>query len=180
MSELDEDWALALAKAEARARVAGRQDIAEYLALRSSNDLTRKIASDWLLGMFAAAAGEANRAGAAIQISTESSHRFKVGQATMVGSRLSLARGLRTLLVETGWPRAPRDGFIRGGGLACGNIKHLGIKHANEELRLVVDPAGTPRWIVIGRLEPRELHETNVKDHLAILLDNSRNPRTRA
>lgn len=176
MSELDQDWALALAKAEAQARAAGRQDIAEYLALRSSNDLTRKIASDWLLGMFAAAAGEANRAGAAIQITTEPAHRFKVGQATMVGSRLSLARGLRTLLVETGWPRAPRDGFIRGGGLACGNIKHLGIKHANQELRLVLNAtSGTPSWIVEGKPgTPGELHEANIKNHITILLNDSR------
>jgi hypothetical protein len=175
VSELDEAWALALAKAEARARVAGRQDIAEYLALRSSNDLTRRIASDWLLGVFAVAAGEANRAGAAIQISTVPAHRFKVGQATMVGSRLSLESGVRMLLVETGWPRAPRDGFIRGGGLACGNIKHLGIKHANEELRLVLDPSGKPSWIVEGKPgAPNKLHEANIRNHITILLNDSR------
>ena len=43
MSELDEAWALGIAEAEARARATGRADIAEYLALRSSNDLMRKI-----------------------------------------------------------------------------------------------------------------------------------------
>jgi hypothetical protein len=107
-------------------------------------------------------------------------HRFKVGNASMVGTRLTLGSGLRKLLVEVGWPRTPRDGFIRGGGLACGNIKHVGIKPANEELRLVLNAAGTPSWIVIGNHdEARELHEMNVKDHLAILLDDSRNPRTR-
>ena len=118
MSELDEAWAEGLAEAEARARAAGRTDIAEYLALRSSNDLIRKIASKWLLGMFATAAGEANRAGAAIQISSEEGHRFKVGNNCMVGRSLSLGSGVRMLLVEVGWPRTPRDGFIRGGGLA--------------------------------------------------------------
>lgn len=127
MSELDEAWALGLAEAEAHAQARGRTDIAEYLALRSSNDLIRSIARGWLLSMFAFAAGEANRAGAAIQISTDDAHRFKVENAGMVGSRLSLERGVRMLLVEVGWPRTPRDGFIRGGGLACGNIKHLGI-----------------------------------------------------
>ena len=110
MSELDEAWALALAKAEAHARAAGRTDISEYLVLRSSNDLIRKTASKWLLGMFATAAGEANRAGASIKISTEAAHRFKIGNASMVGSRLSLGSGVRMLLVEVGWPRLPHDG----------------------------------------------------------------------
>jgi hypothetical protein len=177
VSELDEAWAHELAKAEARARAAGRTDISEYLALRSSNDLIRKTASKWLLGLFATAAGEANRAGAAIKISTEDAHRFKVGNANMVGSRLSLKSGLRTLSVEIGWPRLPRDGFIRGGGLACSNIKHLGIKRANEELRLVLSGNGTPSWIVLGKHgspgKPQEFHEANVRNHIAILLDDS-------
>jgi hypothetical protein len=184
VSELDEAWAAGLAEAETRARAQGRTDIADYLALRSSNDLIRTIASDWLLTMFATAAGEANRAGAAIQISRENAHRFKVGHASMVGRRLTLGSGVRVLLVEVGWPRTPRDGFIRGGGLACGNIKHVGITPANEELRLVLDTGGTPRWIVMGKpgshAEARELHEANVKDHLAILLDDSRSPLKRS
>lgn len=182
MSELDEAWALGLAEAEARARAAGRTDITEYLALRSSNDLIRTIARDWLLTMFVSAAGEANRAGAAIQISTEESYRFKVGNAGMVGRRLSLKRGgVRLLSVEVGWPRTPRDGFIRGGGLACGNIKHLGIQPANEELRLMLNPEGTPSWTVqVKHGSPRELHETDVKDHLTILLSDSSNPPKRS
>ena len=180
MSELEDAWAVGLAEAEARARAQGRRDIAAYLALRSSNDLIRRIAGDWLLNLFTSAAGEANRAGAAIQISTEATHRFKVGNASMVGTRLNLASGVRKLVVEIGWPRTPRDGFIRGGGLACGNIKHIGIKPANEELRLVLNATSTPSWIVRDKHEgPRELHETNINDHLAILLDDSRNPRTR-
>ena len=182
MSELEDAWAAGLAEAEARARAQGRTDIAEYLALRSSNDLIRRIAGDWLLTMFSTAAGEANRAGAGIQISTDTAHRFKVGNASMVGTCLSLGSGVRQLVVELGWPRTPRDGFIRGGGLACGHIKHVGIKPANEELRLVLNPEGTPSWLVLGkhgsRSEARELHETDVKVHLAILLDDARNPRT--
>jgi hypothetical protein len=177
VSELDEAWALGLAQAEAHARATGRADIAQYLALRSSNDLIRRIAGEWLLAMFTSAAGEANRAGAAIQISTEDAHRFKVGNAGMVGSSLSLKRGVRKLLVEVGWPRTPRDGFIRGGGLACGNIKHLGIQPANEELRLILNSSGTPSWMVrMKQGRERELHETDVKDHVVILLNDSRNP----
>ena len=168
-------------QAKARARDRGRADIAEYLALRSSNDLIRKIAGEWLTTMFVVAAGEANRAGAAIQISTNDAHRFKVGNAGMVGRSLSLERGVRRLLVEVGWPRTPRDGFIRGGGLACANIKHLGIQPANIELRLVLNAEGTPSWMVQVRQDStRELHEKDVQDHLAILLNDSRNPPKRS
>lgn len=180
VSELDEAWTIGIAEAEARARAAGRADIAEYLTLRSSNDLLRRISSDWLLRLFVTTAGEANRKGAAIQVSTEDGYRFKVGNATMMGTRVSLGSGVRMLVIEVGWPRTPSDGFIRGGGLACANIKHVGIKAANEELRLAVDNNGTPRWIMIGkhsfRPEPREFHEANVSQHLSLLLDDSRPP----
>jgi hypothetical protein len=177
VSELDEAWALALAEAEQQARAAGRTDITSYLALRTSNDLLRKTGRDWLQTMFSIVAGEANRRGAGIQISREDDHRFKVGTATMVGSRLSLSNGVRRLFVEVGWPRTPSDGFIRGGGLGCANIQHLGIKSAGEQLRLVVDSKGVPRWKVYGHQREGlvELHESNIRNHIAILLNDSRN-----
>ncbi|HVQ39060.1 MAG TPA: hypothetical protein VMS31_16095 [Pyrinomonadaceae bacterium] len=172
LGELDEAWALALAEAERRARTAGRSDIATYLALRTSNDLLRKTGRDWLHGMFNSLAAQANRAGAGIQISTEEGHRFKIGNSTMVGSRLTLANGVRTLFVEVGWPRTPSDGFIRGGGLACANVKHLGIKSADEQLRLVVDPGGLPRWkSQSDHAQHHEIHEANLRHHLAVLLN---------
>lgn len=176
MSELDEAWTLALAEAEGRARAAGRKDISEYLALRGANDLIRKIGSDWLLAMFEKLAAEANRADAGIRIATEDEHRFKVGTATMVGRRLNLGRGVRVLFVETGWPREPRDGVIRGGGLACANIKHLGMRSESETLRLVLSAGGAPGWIGRGgkRGPGSEIHEADVKSHIAILLDDSR------
>jgi hypothetical protein len=175
VSELDEAWTLALAEAEARARAAGRTDISEYLALRRANDLIRKVASEWLLTLFEAVAAEANRSGAPIQIVSKDGHRFKVGHASMVGRSLQLGNRVRTLLVEVGWPRTPSDGFIRGGGLACGNIKHVGIKSASEALLLKLSPSGAPRWIVQGKRGPRsEIHEANVRNHIAILLDDAR------
>jgi hypothetical protein len=178
-SELDEAWALALAEAEKRARAAGRTDLSTYLALRTSNDLLRQTGRDWLQERFTSVAGEANRAGAGIQISKDEGHRFKMGNSTMVGSRLSLANGVRMLLIEVGWPRAPSDGFISGGGLACANIKHLGIKSANQPLRLIVDPSGVPRWQVQGHsTESHEIHEANIRDHIAILLDDSQSNHT--
>lgn len=178
MSELDEAWAAELAKAEARARMAGRADISEYLALRSSNDLLRSTGSSWLLSLFMTVAAEANRDGAAIQISRQDAHRFKMDHANMLGPRLVLESGIRKITVEVGWPRTPRDGFIRGGGLASGHINHLGMKHVSQQLRLLLSPSGSPQWIAYAKSgQHGELHEADVRRHVSILLDDKRYPR---
>ena len=171
MSELDEAWAAALSEAERRARQAGHKDIAEYLSLKNSNDLLRKAGVDWLLAEFTSAAADANRVGASIQISRDEGHRFKTGASTMVGHLVTFSNGVRTLYVEAGWPRTPRDGFVRGGGLACANIRHLGIRTANEELLLTKSSRGTPVW---KSLKHPSLHESHMRRHIAILLDQQR------
>ena len=171
MGELDEAWAAALSEAEHRARLAGRRDVAEYLALRNSNDLLRKAGVDWLVRGFTTLAGDANRAGASIQISNKEGHRFPVGSATMVGHQLVLSNGVRTLYVEAGWPRVPRDGFVRGGGLACASIRHLGIKPAGEELILSKSSNGVPTWNSV-RKKHSSLHESDIRRHILILLDH--------
>ena len=175
VNELDETWAAALADAEARARAAGRVDISEYLALRQSNDLLRRTACDWLLATFQNVAGEMNRAGASLQISNDDNYQFTVGSAGLVGKLLKLENGVRQLLVEVGWPRVPADGFIRGGGIAVGRLRHIGIKSASEQIRLVTSPEGSPRWIVENNREPvEEIREANIRQHIAVLLDSSR------
>jgi hypothetical protein len=170
MSELDEAWAAALSEAERRAKLAGRKDVAEYLLLKNSNDLLRKAGVDWLLAEFTTLAAEANRAGASIQTSQQEGHRFHTGSSTMVGRLLTFTNGVRTLYVEAGWPRTPRDGFVRGGGLACANIRHLGIKTANEELLLVKSNTGAPSWKSVSK-KHTFLHSSDMRRHLAILLD---------
>lgn len=175
VSELDEAWAAALAEAEQRARLAGRADVAEYLSLRNSNDLLRKAGIEWLMTSFVLLAGEANRAGSGLQIATQDSHRFKIGNSTMVGNQLTLSNGVRRLFIEAGWPRTPRDGVVRGGGLACANIRHLGIPAASETLLLSKTNTGAPGWICSDRRGGRvTLHESDVRRHLAILLDTHR------
>src|SRR5258707_48003 len=94
MSELDEAWEVALAEAARRARGAGRADVARYLDLRSKNDLLRRTAIEWLATTLTVLAGEANRKGAGIQIEKHDSHSFRRGSATMVGSQLTLRRGV--------------------------------------------------------------------------------------
>ena len=172
MSELDEAWIAAVAEAEQKARLAGRRDIAEYLSLKNSNDLLRKAGVDWLVNSFTAHAGEANRHGSSIKISRELAHRFKVGNSTMVGTLLTLTSGVRTLFVEAGWPRTPRDGIVRGGGLACANIRHMGIKNANDELRLLKSSSGAPVWDMTSRsARHKSVLEADIRRHLALLVD---------
>jgi hypothetical protein len=170
MSELDEAWAVALAEAEQKARLAGRNDVAEYLALRNSNDLLRTAGVQWLIESFTAAAGAANRGGASIQIVRTAGHRFRVGTSTMVGHMITLTSGVRTLFVEAGWPRVPRDGIVRGGGLATANIRHMGIRAASEELLLAKTSSGAPGWKVVDKNRPH-LHQSDIHRHIAILLD---------
>ena len=149
MTELDEAWEIALAQATQRAHGAGRADIARYLDLRRRNDLLRRAATDWLLDAVFVMAAEANRKGQAIQIERNEDHRFTRGAATMVGKALTLHHGVRALMVESGWPRTPRDGVVRGNGLACANIKHLGRARYDDELILVSSPSGGPQWFVV-------------------------------
>jgi hypothetical protein len=171
MSELDEAWELALAEAKRRAHATGRADIAQYLALRAQNDLLRRTAVDWLVDTLTAFAADANRRGAAIQIEFSDAHHFRVGQATMVGTKVTLRHGVRTLTIESGWPRTPRDGIVRGNGLACANLKHLGRAGRDAHLLLARSSSGAPQWLIIERTESRTpLSEDHLRDHISALL----------
>jgi hypothetical protein len=169
MTELDEAWELALAEATRRARASGRADIARYLDLRRRNDLLRSAATDWLHDAVLGLAADANRAGSAIQIERHEDHRFKRGSATMVGRQTILKKGVRALTVESGWPRAPRDGVVRGNGLACANIKHLGRPRLSVELLLVSSAKGSPQWLIVTDDQRSNLTESELQRHVAIL-----------
>ena len=82
-------------------------------------------------------AAEANRQRRRHSDRKRREHRFRDENATMVGRLLTLTSGVRQLFIEAGWPRVPRDGVVRGGGLARANLRHLGVKSANESLLLV-------------------------------------------
>jgi hypothetical protein len=167
MNELEEAWELALTEATQRAQNAGRADIARYLDLRRRNDLLRRIAIDWLNGTFTALAADANRVSAGIQIERQDDHRFRRGSATMVGTQLTFRRGVRTLTIESGWPRAPRDGIVRGDGLACANIKHLGRARMNNELVLVRSKTDSPQWFVLKEDERSLLSDSLLRNHFS-------------
>ena len=167
MNELEEAWELALADASHRAQSAGRADITKYLDLRRRNDLIRRTAIDWLNATFTALAADANRGNAGIQIERHDNHRFRRGPATMVGTQLTFRRGVRALTIESGWPRAPRDGIVRGDGLACANIKHPGRARMNDELVLVRSKTDSPQWFVLREDERSLLSDSLLHRHFS-------------
>jgi hypothetical protein len=173
LSELDAEWMRRVASATERARAQGRGDVADYLTLRATNDLTRGIGCDWLFETFQAHAGAANRAGAGITLAHEDAHRFSVGHATMVGRKLIMRAGVRELVVEAGWPRTPQDGIVRGGGLACAQVTHFGDRARNASLLLVQSTTNAaPQWLVIEETRARTpLHEEHVRHHVARLFE---------
>ena len=145
--------------------------MAEYLSLRAANDLVRKTAIGWLMTTFTTQAAKANRAGAAIQISRLDPHRFPAGNSTMVGRLLKLSLGVRDLTIEAGWPRTPSDGIVRGGGLACAQVKHLGRKTMNQELLLTRSARGAPRWMIVDKTNGRkDFDEADIQRQVEILL----------
>src|SRR5436305_6488067 len=172
LSSFDEEYERQLAEARARATARGRGDVLDYLHLKAANDTLRARAVSWLLDSFTALAGELNRAGAGLSLARSDAHRFRVGHSTMVGERLVLRRGLRTLTVEAGWPRAPRDGVVRGGGLASALVGHFGNRRADEELLLIPAESETARWFVVEKTGARtELLEERLRRHVVRLLD---------
>jgi len=170
LGSLDEEYERQMGDARERARAQGRGDVLDYLDLRAANDRLRAAGVEWLVETFTALAGEANRAGAGLSLSRTEAHRFRVGNSTMVGTRLVLARGVRALTVEAGWPRAPRDGVVRGGGLASALVGHFGLRDAGDEL-LLVPEGDSPRWLVLEKTGARSaLLEERLSRHLAKLL----------
>jgi hypothetical protein len=167
LSELDAEWARRVAAAAERARAEGRGDVAEYLALRAANDLTRGVGCEWLLETARALAGEGVRAGASISVAVDDGHRFRVGNSTMVGRKLTLRAGVRELNVEAGWPRAPQDGIVRGGGLAYARVTHFGDRGRNAALLLVPHADAAPQWVILSETGSRTpLNEEHLRQHV--------------
>jgi hypothetical protein len=167
MNELDEAWSQMLAGAMENARASGRGDVADFLALKQSNDALRQTAVDWLFNSFIEIAAEANRRNALVLIEREEPHEFTFNNATMAGSLLRVRLGVRSLTVEAGWTRLPAHGFMRGGALAAARIRHFGIPEADDEL-ILVRGEESPAWTDSngGRFDSQKLFE-----HFRLLLE---------
>lgn len=155
----------------AGAQPGARGDLGDYLAVRAANDQLRERGVRSLVDAFTALAGEANRAGAGVQLTREEAHRFHVGNSVMVGTRVVFSRGVRSLTIEAGWPRSPRDGIVRGQGLAAARVTHFGDRAAGEELLLALDEGGEPLWLSLedGRARA-EFQDGPLRRHFAKLL----------
>lgn len=160
MNELDEVWSQMMNKAIAEARAGGRHDVAEYLALKATNDLIRSTSVKWLFDSMLEIAARHNRIIANVQIENENPHNFAFNRANMVGARLSLRQGVRCLSIEAGWTRTPADGFMRGGALAAGRITHFGIAKANEDILLLRED-DLPQWFSIDKAERKTVFDSN-------------------
>ncbi len=159
-------------KAIANAQATGRSDVAEYLALKATNDSIRSIGCQWIFDSFLELSEEVNRRGIRLDIENENPHRFAVGNSTMVGSLLRFKQGVRNLTVEAGWTRTPNDGFMRGGALAMARILHFGMSKSNAELLLIGSQTKTPQWVSVNKDGNRiGFDSEHLRQHFMIFLE---------
>lgn len=158
-----------LAESAASARAAGRHAVADYLALKATNDQIREVGARWLFDSLVELAGAANRQSSAITIEREDPHSFRVQGANLVGTLLRLRHGLRCLTLEAGWTRTPSDGFMRGGALAAARITHFGRREFNVDLALRQTDE-LPRWFTLHDDGQSSAFETNdLQRHFELL-----------
>jgi hypothetical protein len=155
MNELDDVWENLLEQADFDAKTAGRDDIADYLALKSANDKIRTTAVKWLFDILLEAVERANGKNAKITVEQKDSHKFDHRNAALTGSMLRFRQGVRCLTIEAGWTRTPNDGFMRGNALAYSRFTHFGFAKQNAELVLRRTDE-LPEWFVVD--EDNSLH----------------------
>jgi hypothetical protein len=145
MIDIEQMWEDLIKEATRRAELAGHGDLADYLALRGSNDLARNAAIDWLFEVFSERVSLSN-----LMINRQSldTHSFKVGNSLMVGRLLTFTLGVRTLKVEAGWPRNPSHGIVTGGGIGRARLSLPGIPHSTSDLILIKEKDSPPHWII--------------------------------
>ena len=167
MNELDEAWAEMLAGAIRNAKTAGRADVADYLALKQSNDLVRQTGVGWLFDSLIEIAADASRRYTSLKIEREEPHEFPFQNAIMAGGLIDVSLGVRRMTVEAGWTRLPSHGFMRNGALAAARISHFGMPKAGTEL-LLMREAEAPRWKTI---EGEEFDLHSLQKHFSTFLD---------
>jgi hypothetical protein len=171
MSELDEVWTRDINSAIENAKEANRFDIADYLSLRVSNDKIRTESVKWLYDTVLEIVFAFNKHGANIKIEQKEKHRFKFGDSDLSGSLLKLHKGIRCLTVEAGWTQVPSDGFMRGGSMACANIKHFGFAKKNEEL-VLLKFEDKPQWFsIVDERNRASFDMQSFRRHFEVFLD---------
>jgi hypothetical protein len=173
MNDFEALLAAQLAGAIENARASGRDDIADYLALKAANDSIRQRETDDLFKAFIGIALSAENVARSVKVERESPHSFEHANANIKGSLLRMARGLRCLTVDAGWTRAPADGFMRFGAMAVARIRHYGIPEKNAGL--VLKPhADAYSWFEVRNdaVSQQPFRPEDVRRHLDIFLND--------
>jgi hypothetical protein len=173
MSDFEELVAAKLVDAIETARSSGRDDIADYLALKAANDTIRQREIDSLFKAFIGVALSAENVERNVQVERESPYSFRHGDATMKGTLLQMTRGLRSLTVEAGWTRAPGDGFMRLGAMVVARLTHYGLPEKNAVLMLKPHDDGHS-WFELqnDRIAAVVFQAEDVERHVAVLLND--------
>jgi len=135
-----------LEDAQLQALADGRNQLAEYLRLKATNDAIRTAAVGWLIDTFIEAAGDAMRSRPSLFVEREDPHTFKRGNSTMVGTLVEMRQGVRKLSLAAGWARHPSHGIMQQGALAFARFSHLGMPRSGGEIRLV-HGNDLPQWL---------------------------------
>lgn len=153
--------------AAARSAVAaGRQDVADYIRLKATNDAIRTTAVKWLIDTLIEAASDAMREHANLIVERVEQHEFRRGNSTMAGPLLELKQGVRRLSLAAGWARVPSHGIMQDQALAYARITHLGMPKAGTELRLVRGD-DLPQWL---DPEKNAIGLDHLSHHVAVFL----------
>jgi hypothetical protein len=170
VSEVSEIWAEILTGKADREGSPGRRLVADFIALKSTNDEIRGRAVDWLVASFTELAAHANRHNIPVEIERSEPHNFAAYGANMVGIKTSFRHGIRCLTIEAGWTRVPADGFMRGGALAVAHIRHFGLKQHSSDLALL-RAADQPAWFEIdSENTARPVEVEGLVRHMTILI----------
>lgn len=147
-----------------------RRLVADFIALKATNDEIRTRAVEWLIASLTELAAHANRHNIPIEIERNEPHRFSAFGANMVGVKTSFRHGLRCLTVEAGWTRLPADGFMRGGSLAVAHLRHFGLKQHAADLALL-NSGDRPAWFEIdSENTARPIEIERLIRHMSILI----------
>jgi hypothetical protein len=167
----DNIWPQILAGSLGSEASAGYRELADFVALKATNDEIRQRAVEWLVDLFSGLAGQLNRRSIAIELERKEQHSFPAIGANMVGLKTTFRHGVRCLTVEAGWTRSPSDGFMRGGALAVAQLRHFGLKRHSADLALL-KTGDRPEWhFVDNDRVARPINVPELAKHMAILSD---------
>lgn len=171
MAEISEFWDEVLNKKAGDIAASEHRIVADFIALKATNDEIRQRAVDGLIASFTELAAHATRHDIPVDVERKEPHNFAAYGANMVGVKTSFRHGIRCLTVEAGWTRMPGDGFMRGGALAVAHIRHFGLREHAMDLALL-KTNDRPAWFEIDSDNVARLVDLeSFIRHMTLLID---------